>query len=149
MFQFFGGVIFFACIAKFIPEPTLGPSTDVKRRKVRITMFSQGFLSKNMRLYVSWMTALLICWLQKNGDEGGKDMAKKHRRQVLYSGIVTAIGIPTFTSISLIYWSFVEFRSLGAFSLICNLMARWIYNDSSKPLHQCRLANLSSSYLAN
>ncbi|KAG2271114.1 hypothetical protein Bca52824_065669 [Brassica carinata] len=48
---FFGGVIFFACIAKFIPEPTLGPSTDVKRRK-------------------------------KNGDEGGKDMAKKHRRQV-------------------------------------------------------------------
>ncbi|KAH0880066.1 hypothetical protein HID58_067460 [Brassica napus] len=33
---FFGGVIFFACIAKFIPEPTLGPSTDVKRRKARL-----------------------------------------------------------------------------------------------------------------
>jgi len=30
---------------------------------------------------------------KKNGDEGGKDIMKKHRRQVLYSGIVTAIGI--------------------------------------------------------
>jgi len=59
---FFGGVIFFACITKFIPEPTLGPSTDGKRRK-------------------------------KNGDEGGKDMMKKHRKQVLYSGLITAIGI--------------------------------------------------------
>ncbi|EOA31194.1 hypothetical protein CARUB_v10014361mg [Capsella rubella] len=59
---FFGGVIFFACIAKFIPEPTVGPSTDSKRRK-------------------------------KNGDEGGKDMMKKKRKQVLFSGIITAIGI--------------------------------------------------------
>lgn len=32
-------------------------------------------------------------WEQKNGDEGGKDIMKKHRRQVLYSGIVTAIGM--------------------------------------------------------
>ncbi|KAL1197386.1 Zinc transporter ZTP29 [Cardamine amara subsp. amara] len=30
--------------------------------------------------------------LWKNGDEGGKDM-KKRRRQVLFSGIITAIGI--------------------------------------------------------
>lgn len=49
--QFFGGVIFFACIAKFIPEPTLAPSTDVKRRKARILVFSQGFLSKMMSPY--------------------------------------------------------------------------------------------------
>jgi ZIP family zinc transporter len=69
---FFGGVIFFACITKFIPEPTLGPSTDGKRRK-------------------------------KNGDEGGKDMMKKHRKQVLYSGLITAIGILTFTTIPFFY----------------------------------------------
>ncbi|CAH2053181.1 unnamed protein product, partial [Thlaspi arvense] len=69
---FFGGVIFFACIAKFIPEPTIGPSTDVKRRKA-IMLSARNVV--------------------KNGDEGGKDMAKKHRSQVLYSGIVTAIGI--------------------------------------------------------
>ncbi|KAM0995600.1 hypothetical protein ACFX13_005761 [Malus domestica] len=54
---FFGGVIFFAIIANFIPEPTLAP------------------ISK------------------KSGDEGGKDTLKKHRRQVFFSGIVTAIGI--------------------------------------------------------
>ncbi|XP_050371554.1 zinc transporter ZTP29 isoform X1 [Argentina anserina] len=61
---FFGGVIFFAIIANFIPEPSLAPSSDVKSKKQ-----------------------------QKGGDEGGKDTLKKHRRQVLYSGIVTAIGI--------------------------------------------------------
>lgn len=27
------------------------------------------------------------------GDEGGKDIMKKHRRQVLFSGIITAVGI--------------------------------------------------------
>uniref|UniRef100_A0A2N9I5E7 Zinc transporter ZTP29 n=1 Tax=Fagus sylvatica TaxID=28930 RepID=A0A2N9I5E7_FAGSY len=59
---FFAGVIFFAFVANFIPEPTLAPVPDVKRKK-------------------------------KNGDEGGKDIMKKHRRQVLFSGIVTAIGI--------------------------------------------------------
>ncbi|KAL9407278.1 hypothetical protein Peur_004250 [Populus x canadensis] len=30
---------------------------------------------------------------KKNGDQGGKDIMKKHRRQVLFSGIITAIGI--------------------------------------------------------
>ncbi|WVZ01505.1 hypothetical protein V8G54_027574 [Vigna mungo] len=30
---------------------------------------------------------------KKNGDDGGKDTLKKHRRQVLFSGIVTAVGI--------------------------------------------------------
>ncbi|XP_071918667.1 zinc transporter ZTP29 isoform X2 [Coffea arabica] len=59
---FFAGVIFFAIVSGFIPEPTLAPSSDVKSSK-------------------------------KNGDEGGKDIMKKHRRQVLFSGIVTAIGI--------------------------------------------------------
>ncbi|KAJ7980762.1 zinc transporter ZTP29 [Quillaja saponaria] len=59
---FFAGVIFFAVVANFIPEPTVAPSSDVKSKK-------------------------------KNGDEGGKDIMKKHRRQVLFSGIVTAIGI--------------------------------------------------------
>ncbi|KAG8389024.1 hypothetical protein BUALT_Bualt02G0186400 [Buddleja alternifolia] len=58
---FFAGVIFFAVIANFIPEPTLAPISDVKNKK-------------------------------KNGD-GGKDIMKKHRRQVLFSGIITAIGI--------------------------------------------------------
>ncbi|KAM7502577.1 hypothetical protein LguiB_001481 [Lonicera macranthoides] len=59
---FFAGVIFFAFVANFIPEPTLGPVSDTKSKK-------------------------------QDGDEGGKDMMKKHRRQVLFSGIVTAIGI--------------------------------------------------------
>lgn len=59
---FFAGVIFFAIIANFIPEPTLSPVSDTKDRK-------------------------------RKGDQGGQDTMKKHRRQVLYSGIVTAIGI--------------------------------------------------------
>ncbi|KAK4286571.1 hypothetical protein QN277_003108 [Acacia crassicarpa] len=59
---FFAGVIFFAVVANFIPEPTLAPASDVKSRK-------------------------------KDGDEGGKDIMKKRRRQVLFSGIITAIGI--------------------------------------------------------
>ncbi|KAG5517594.1 hypothetical protein RHGRI_038106 [Rhododendron griersonianum] len=58
---FFAGVIFFAIVANFIPEPTLAPIPDGKSKK-------------------------------KNGDEGGKDIMKKHRRQVLFSGIITAIG---------------------------------------------------------
>ncbi|XVE78862.1 hypothetical protein DITRI_Ditri14bG0012200 [Diplodiscus trichospermus] len=59
---FFSGVVFFAVVANFIPEPTLTQNSEVKSKK-------------------------------KNGDEGGKDMMKKHRRQVLFSGIITAIGI--------------------------------------------------------
>ncbi|XP_040993522.1 zinc transporter ZTP29-like [Juglans microcarpa x Juglans regia] len=59
---FFAGVIFFAVIAKFIPEPTLASVSDGKTKK-------------------------------KSGDEGGNDIVKKHRRQLLYSGVVTAIGI--------------------------------------------------------
>ncbi|KAG8370920.1 hypothetical protein BUALT_Bualt13G0033500 [Buddleja alternifolia] len=59
---FFGGVIFFAIISSFIPEPKLAPISDVKSEK-------------------------------NNGDVGGKDTMKKHRRQVLFSGITTAIGI--------------------------------------------------------
>ncbi|XP_024985462.1 zinc transporter ZTP29 [Cynara cardunculus var. scolymus] len=59
---FFGGVIFFAIIANFIPEPSLGPTADTKNKK-------------------------------KHGNEGGKDVMKKHRRQVLFSGIITAVGI--------------------------------------------------------
>ncbi|XP_021279118.1 zinc transporter ZTP29 [Herrania umbratica] len=59
---FFAGVIFFAVVANFIPEPILSQSSEVKSKK-------------------------------KNSDEGGKDIMKKHRRQVLFSGIITAIGI--------------------------------------------------------
>ncbi|MCL7034573.1 hypothetical protein MKW94_010283 [Papaver nudicaule] len=59
---FFGGVIFFAIVSSFIPEPTLAPAEDAKSKR-------------------------------KGGDAGGKDMLKKHRRQVLFSGIITAIGI--------------------------------------------------------
>ncbi|KAF2317737.1 hypothetical protein GH714_039715 [Hevea brasiliensis] len=59
---FFGGVVFFAIVARFIPEPTVIPGSDTKSKKT-------------------------------NGDDGGKDIMKKHRRQVLFSGIITAIGI--------------------------------------------------------
>nr|GMD61785.1 zinc transporter ZTP29 [Ipomoea batatas]GMD69668.1 zinc transporter ZTP29 [Ipomoea batatas] len=59
---FFAGVIFFALVSSFIPEPTLSPASNLQNKK-------------------------------KGGDDGGKDIMKKHRRQVFYSGIVTAIGI--------------------------------------------------------
>ena len=38
---------------------------------------------------------MALCSMQKNGDEGGKDIMKKHRRQVLFSGIITAVGLDT------------------------------------------------------
>ncbi|KAG6400984.1 hypothetical protein SASPL_137829 [Salvia splendens] len=59
---FFAGVIFFAVIANFIPEPKLAPVPHQEKNK-------------------------------KNGDERNKDIMKKHRRQVLFSGIITAVGI--------------------------------------------------------
>lgn len=37
--QFFGGVIFFAFIANFIPEPSLAPSADAKNKKVKYSIF--------------------------------------------------------------------------------------------------------------
>ncbi|KMT14459.1 hypothetical protein BVRB_4g072340 [Beta vulgaris subsp. vulgaris] len=60
---FFAGVIFFALISNFIPEPTLAPTPNVKSKK------------------------------RTNGENKQKDLMKKHRRQVLYSGIITAVGI--------------------------------------------------------
>ncbi|RHN61066.1 putative zinc/iron permease [Medicago truncatula] len=57
---FFSGVIFFAIVANFIPEPT-APPPDKKSKQV--------------------------------GREENKNTMKKRRRQVLFSGIITAIGI--------------------------------------------------------
>ncbi|KAH1220278.1 Zinc transporter ZTP29 [Glycine max] len=57
---FFAGVIFFAVVAKFIPEPTVAPPTSDEK---------------------------------KVGKEGNKGIMKRRRRQVLISGVVTAIGI--------------------------------------------------------
>lgn len=34
MKQFFGGVVFFAIVARFIPEPTVIPGSDSKSKKV-------------------------------------------------------------------------------------------------------------------
>lgn len=59
---FFSGVIFFAIVTNFIPEPSLSQGSNLTSKK-------------------------------KNEDEGGKDIMKKHRRQVLFSGIITAVGI--------------------------------------------------------
>lgn len=59
---FFAGVIFFAFVVNFIPEPTLVPETGASKK-------------------------------QKDDDGSGKDLMKKHRRQVLFSGIITAVGI--------------------------------------------------------
>ncbi|XP_030443766.1 zinc transporter ZTP29 [Syzygium oleosum] len=59
---FFAGVMFFAIVVNFIPEPTITPTSELKNKK-------------------------------HTGDEGGKDVMKKHRRQVLFSGIITAVGI--------------------------------------------------------
>ncbi|GFZ20675.1 ZIP metal ion transporter family [Actinidia rufa] len=68
---FFAGVLFFAIVVNFIPEPSVSPISDEKSKK-------------------------------KNGDEGGKDIMKKHRRQVLFSGIITAVVIGNFTSFHLV-----------------------------------------------
>ncbi|KVH90832.1 Zinc/iron permease [Cynara cardunculus var. scolymus] len=78
---FFGGVIFFAIIANFIPEPSLGPTADTKNKKVKHPTFP-------MKIY-----AFELLLAGKHGNEGGKDVMKKHRRQVLFSGIITAVGI--------------------------------------------------------
>ncbi|XP_078443284.1 ZIP metal ion transporter family isoform X3 [Wolffia australiana] len=59
---FFAGVLFFAFIVNFIPEPTLLSNNHVSTKK-------------------------------KDDDGSDKDVMKKHRRQVLFSGIITAIGI--------------------------------------------------------
>ncbi|XP_047162481.1 zinc transporter ZTP29-like [Vigna umbellata] len=60
---FFAGVIFFAVVAKFIPEPTPAPP------------FSNDKSTK------------------KSGNEGNNGIMKRRRRQVLLSGVITAIGI--------------------------------------------------------
>ncbi|GLJ21415.1 hypothetical protein SUGI_0394330 [Cryptomeria japonica] len=60
---FFGGVIVFGFIVNSIPEPNLVPSQFQKPKS------------------------------GKNHDNGGKDLMKKHQKQVLFSGIITAIGI--------------------------------------------------------
>ncbi|PKU83034.1 Zinc transporter ZTP29 [Dendrobium catenatum] len=57
---FFAGVLFFAFIVNFIPEPTATAEANN---------------------------------IQKDDDGSGKDMMKKHRRDVLFSGIITAVGI--------------------------------------------------------
>ncbi|XP_010913944.1 zinc transporter ZTP29 isoform X1 [Elaeis guineensis] len=57
---FFAGVLFFAFVVSFIPEPTVVARTDENNR-------------------------------QKDDDGSGKDLMRKHRRQVLFSGIITAI----------------------------------------------------------
>lgn len=62
---FFAGVIFFAGVTNFIPEPTITHS------------HSSNAKSKQL----------------KKKDDGGKDLMKKQRRQVMFSGIITAIGI--------------------------------------------------------
>lgn len=56
---FFAGVLFFAFVVYFIPEPTIAPEENK----------------------------------MQDDDGSGKDMMKKHRRDVLYSGIITAVGI--------------------------------------------------------
>ncbi|KAI5413527.1 Zinc transporter ztp29 [Lathyrus oleraceus] len=48
---------------------------------------SLGFLKGNLWFFADVKTK------KKKGDEGGKDILKKHRQQVLFSGIVTAVGI--------------------------------------------------------
>ncbi|ONK79044.1 uncharacterized protein A4U43_C01F2290 [Asparagus officinalis] len=60
---FCAGVISFAIVVTFIPEPSLVPRTDVGNKK------------------------------DDDDDGSGKAIMKKHRRQVLFSGIITAVGI--------------------------------------------------------
>ncbi|CAL1390109.1 unnamed protein product [Linum trigynum] len=68
---FFAGIIFFAVIVTFIPEPQIAPASEGKRKKVSEILRFAGY----------------------SMFEWGKDMLKKHRRHVFYNGIVTAIGI--------------------------------------------------------
>ncbi|KAJ7526679.1 hypothetical protein O6H91_16G018200 [Diphasiastrum complanatum] len=65
-FWFFGGVIMLAGIVTFIPEPSILPqsSQNDKRRKER-----------------------------RNDSSPSKDLTKRRHKQVLFSGIITAVGI--------------------------------------------------------
>lgn len=62
---FFSGVITFAVIISFIPEPKFGPSAATKKA------------------------------MEKKDDDfaSNKDLVKKRKKQVLFSGIITAVGI--------------------------------------------------------
>eukprot|EP00250_Pteridium_aquilinum_P034802 c8122_g1_i1 orf=83-922(+) len=62
---FFSGVLAFAIIVTFIPEPNVGPTTPTEKA------------------------------MEKKDDDysSNKDLMKKNKKQVLFSGIITAIGI--------------------------------------------------------
>lgn len=55
---------------------------------------------------------------QKNGVEGRQDTMKKHRHQVLFSGIVTAVGMPTLPICCSHVSSFMEM--IGNYSWLIN-----------------------------
>lgn len=59
---FFGGVLAFAVIVTFIPEPKVGPTIPTKKS-------------------------------MEKKDDDNKDLMKKRKKQVLFSGIITAVGI--------------------------------------------------------
>lgn len=65
---FFVGVIAFATIVTFIPEPNIGPSQPRATAKKAQDKKDDDF-------------------------SAGKDLMKKRRKQVLFSGIITAVGI--------------------------------------------------------
>ncbi|KAJ0988149.1 hypothetical protein J5N97_006505 [Dioscorea zingiberensis] len=71
---FFAGVILFAFIVNFIPEPTLVPSADAKKKKDDDAEDDEEDD-------------------EEDDDGSGKGPMTKHRRQVLFSGIITAVGI--------------------------------------------------------
>ncbi|KAF1885245.1 hypothetical protein Lal_00029134 [Lupinus albus] len=101
---FFAGVIFFAVVSKFIPEPPASaPISDDKSRK-------------------------------KGGDERNKDIMKKRQRQVLLSGIITAIGISLH--------NFPEGMAV-AFELVLTFHWRSLYTISQSKWEAFKLASLS------
>ena len=71
MIQFFAGALMFAGIVMLIPEPNLGPSLDQIQRDASLTS------SADQQKSVGPTSAIL----------------RKQRQQVMFSGIVTAVGI--------------------------------------------------------
>lgn len=63
-----------------------------KRSGMGLIIESLKLYSLETCIYMHLTNLKVTFWKQKDRDEGEKDLMKKNRRQVLFSGIVTAIG---------------------------------------------------------
>lgn len=72
--QFFGGVIFFAIIANFIPEPSLAPTSDPKSKKVTNSIIPIYLYS--LELIIRWCAVCIIATYDHDNRNMGMKGAK-------------------------------------------------------------------------